>query len=1042
VPLNLSLFYRAYKLFKKQGIRTFTSLQGSSKALFFCLVPEKSLLLSASESSAQELYDDAVFWSRTLHIKEPLLIRPKDDPLRCGDLLRLYTEMPEKIIASVESALLPLWDIDDYPLMLIKKDGIIERDALISRLQHLGYHHVPVVSKEGEVSIRAGIIDVFPSHKQTPVRIELFGDSIESIRYFDIDTQLSIKEITSISIPPTTEQSDGPNLLELLASHLLMCNEPDDIKRQYPELSSYLKDSISITSLPLKGEGFCFDVRSNAGLGLLPEERKTIDEFVERTISLSKRHFIMLVCSSEGQAKRLSELFSTKGIDVPCFRSDMAIQYESSPVITIGHLSSGFNFNGSIILAESDIFGKRPVVKALKRSRVSSLISTMEDFNEGDYLVHIDHGIGRFVGIRKQKVDSYEGDFLAIEYHGGDMLYVPLERIDCIQKYHAPEGVRPRLDRLGGKTWKKTKQRVKKRIREMAKRLLALYAKRATIKGYAFSPDTELHREFDQFFPYEETPDQATAISEIKRDMESDTPMERLVCGDVGYGKTEVAMRAAFKAVYDSKQVAVLAPTTILAEQHYNTFKARFSAFPVRIEMLSRFRSRSEQSRILKSLSEGEIDIIIGTHRLLGRDVRFHDLGLLIIDEEHKFGVTHKERIKDMKSNVDVLIMTATPIPRTLHMALSGLRAMSLIETPPEERLSVLSTVTRFDPCTIRNALTRELDRRGQAFFLHNRIHDIYEIADFLRELLPEARIGVAHGQMKAIELEKVMMAFYRSEIDVLVTTAIIGSGIDVPTANTIIINRADRFGLADLYQLRGRVGRSNIRAYAYFLIPGEDALTEDARKRLIAIQELSYLGAGFRLALKDLEIRGAGNLLGPEQSGHIEAVGYDLYVKMLEEVVTELKGEEIKPPIEPHIDLKINAMIPENYIDDQTLRLSMYRRIARTQNKQEMKKLKHELEDRFGRPPQEVLRLMEIMELKLMAKELFITKIQRIDGRIRVLFSDETSITPEQLYNIYKKGLYRLRFLPEGGIEVDTGGKKGQKVLIRELKEFLKLLY
>jgi len=1040
VPLDLSPFHRAYQLFKEKGIKSFTSLQGSSKALLFCLLPERLLLITSSEPSAQKLYDDSIFWSRAFQTQEPLLVRPKEDPLRSVDLLHLYTMAPSKIITSVDSAILPLWKKGDYPLLSIKEGEIIERDNIILRFQQLGYHQVQIVSKEGEMSIRAGIMDVFPPHENMPVRIEFFGDRIESMRYFDINTQLSIREIKHIVIPPVNEPSEGPDLSQLLDSHILILDEPDDIRRRNPELFYTERELLTFTSLPLKGEGYCLEAKTNAGMGLLPEERKTMDDLTRKIISLCKRHFIMLVCSSEGQATRMVNLFAEEGVEIPHLKSDIAVQYGSSPVITTGQLSRGFQLNGSIILTERDIFGERPAIRSPKRSRVSSIISTIEDFNEGDYLVHVDHGIGRFVGIRKQKVEEHEGEFLCIEYLGGDMLYVPLERIDSVQKYHAPEGARPRVDRLGGGSWKRTKKRVKKRIKEMARRLLSLYAKRATITGHAFSPDTDLHYEFDNFFIYDETPDQINAIAEIKRDMEKETPMDRLLCGDVGYGKTEVAMRAAFKAVYDSKQVAVLVPTTILAEQHLNTFKSRFSSFPVRIEMLSRFRSRAEQSRILKSLAEGKIDIIIGTHRLLGKDVRFHDLGLLIIDEEHRFGVTHKERIKALRANVDVLTMTATPIPRTLHMALSGIRPMSVIETPPEERLSVTSTVIRFDPEIIRDVLTRELERGGQAFFLHNRIHNIYEIADLLRRLLPEARIGVAHGKMRTAELEKVMMSFYRGEIDILVTTAIIGSGIDIPTANTIIINGAERFGLADLYQLRGRVGRSNVRAYAYFLIPGDEAITEDARKRLMAIQEMSYLGAGLRLALKDLEIRGAGNLLGPEQSGHIAAVGYDLYIKMLEEAVSELKGQEIKPVIEPHIELRITARLPEDYIEDPTLRLNMYKRIALARNRNELMMIMEELRDRFGKPPEEAQRLINIMELKLMAKELLITRIQGIDGRVRIFFSDQTPVSPEQLHDLYRGRQYHLRFLPEGGIEIDSKGKD-YKGWMRDLRNLLTTL-
>jgi transcription-repair coupling factor (superfamily II helicase) len=744
--------------------------------------------------------------------------------------------------------------------------------------------------------------------------------------------------------------------------------------------------------------------------------------------------------ASEGQAKRLRELCIEENLEVPILEKAAALKYRGSPVITIGDIRGGFVCDGNIVLAARNIFGEKPAFRPLKKSRVSHLISSIEDFKEGDYLVHTGHGIGTFLGLKKQKIEDYEDDFIVMEYLGGDKLYVPLERINLIQKYHAPGGIKPGLDKLGGKSWQKTKQRVRQKVKDMAEKLLSLYARRSTVNGFAFSGDTELHREFDGFFTYEETPDQLTSASEIKNDMENTTPMERLLCGDVGYGKTEVVMRACFKAVYDSKQVAVLVPTTILAEQHYDTFTVRFSAFPIKIDFLSRFKNRMEQKQTLRKLAEGEIDILIGTHRLLARDVCFYNLGLLVIDEEHRFGVAHKEKIKALKTNVDVLTLSATPIPRTLHMALSGIRAMSVIETPPEDRLAVKSFVARFNPQIIRDALQKELDRDGQAFFVHNRIQDIYSMAVFLRDLLPHCRIAVAHGQMREKELEQIMRVFFRGEIDILVSTAIIGSGLDVPSANTIIINRADKFGLADLYQLRGRVGRSHIRAYAYFLIPGEDIITAEARKKLQAIQELGYLGAGFRLALKDLEIRGAGNVLGAQQSGHIEAVGFDMYLEMLESTVAELKGEKVIPKIEPVLDLKITAVIPERYIENPDLRLSFYRRIASVKNRNSLKELCEEFKDRFGAPPEETLRLLEIMEIKLLAKNISVTRIQNMAGRVKIVFAPETPVTSQQIFALYKTRETYLKFLPEGGVEVDFRDKEWNEIFI-ELKSIMEAL-
>ncbi|MBI5740120.1 MAG: transcription-repair coupling factor [Nitrospirae bacterium] len=1080
MPLNLSVFEDALRALYEKRTDAFTSLSGSSGALFFSMIKSPCLLLCATEESAGAFCADALFWSRLLETESPLLIHPKDDPQRLTDLNELYTHNKGKIISSVDAAFSPLWKRKEFPVYSITKGVIIDRDVIVQQLQRQGYHVVPVVTGEGEMSMRGGILDIYPPDNEYPVRIEFFGDEIESVRFFDIDTQLSVKEINDIQVCPAIEPEEGPDLIELLSDSLLILNEPDDIKRHRPEMEELIikkipltpplpkgdltvpplekglgsrcleelqreaggfdtsdipgRRTVTFTSLPLHGEGFHFPVNSPAGLGVLPEERSSVEDFVKKVIELKKQFFVLMTCSSEGQAKRLKELFFDSDTDAPILGGSAAKKDARSPVITIGELSRGFSYQDVVILSATDIFGQRPSFKSAKKSRVSAIISSIEDFKEGDYLVHDEHGIGKFLGLKKEKIEDYEGDFIVVEYLDSARLYVPLEHINTIRKYHAAEGVRPKTDRLGGKTWEKTKQKVKQKIRDLAEKLLAIYARRSTAQGFAFSADTEMHREFDTFFPYEATPDQVTSINEIKRDMESPVPMDRLLCGDVGYGKTEVVMRACFKAVCDSKQVAVLVPTTILAEQHFETFTARFSAFPVKIDYLSRFKNRAEQKQTLKALTEGGVDIIIGTHRLIAKDVSFYDLGLLVIDEEHKFGVAHKEKLKALSEGVDVLSLSATPIPRTLHMALSGIRVMSVIETPPEDRLAVKSAVARFNPALIKEALDKELERGGQVFFVHNRIQDIYKIGNFLRELTPEAKIGVAHGQMNEKELEGVMRAFFHKEINVLVSTAIIGSGLDIPSANTIIINRADRFGLADLYQLRGRVGRSNVRAYAYFLIPGEDIITEDARKKLQAIQELGYLGAGFRLAMKDLEIRGAGNLLGAEQSGHIEAVGFDMYMEMLEQAVAELKGEKIEPKLEPVIDMKITAVIPEDYIEDPDLRLSVYRKIASARDIKALERLSEELKDRFGTPPKKTRRLLEVMELKVLAKELHIAKIQNFLGRIQVVFAPDTPVTSEKIFSLYNTRKKVLKYLPEGGIELDLRGKDWE-LIFREVK-------
>ncbi|MDH4232033.1 MAG: transcription-repair coupling factor, partial [Nitrospirota bacterium] len=631
------------------------------------------------------------------------------------------------------------------------------------------------------------------------------------------------------------------------------------------------------------------------------------------------------------------------------------------------------------------------------------------------------HGIGRFIGTVRQGAAEEELELMQLEYEDG-RLYIPVQNIQVISKYRAEEGAVPKTDKLGGRTWQRKKDRARKKVHEIAEKLVSLYAGRKIARGFTFSPDAELHREFDSFFPYEETPDQMKAIEDIKKNMESDIPMERLVCGDVGYGKTEVAMRAAFKAIYDNRQVAVLVPTTILAEQHFRTFRERFSGFPVTIDYISRFKSRKQTDMTLKSLANGEIDIIIGTHGLLSRKVTFNRLGLLIVDEEHKFGVAQKEKIKELSKSVDVLNLTATPIPRTLHMALSGIRDISIIETPPEERLSVKTSVVRSNDAMIREAITSELARDGQVFFVHNRIGDIYRVADHLAQNVPAAKIGVAHGQMPERELEEIMHKFFGGELDVLVSTAIIGSGLDIPKANTIIIDRADKMGLADLYQLRGRVGRSNRKGYAYLIIPDESAMTEEAGKRLQAIKEMSYLGAGFRLAMKDLEIRGAGNVFGAEQSGHIHEIGFDLYIEMLEKAVAELRGIEIKEEVEPLIDLRVPAFIAEEYVADAILRLSFYRRISSMREEKDIEDFESELRDRFGMPPPEVLNLLDIMRLKNLSRELAAAKVQDANGKIRISFSPDTPVQPQQIFDLYEQRKGMVKYLSDG-FELDLQG-------------------
>src|ERR1700678_34085 len=686
-----------------------------------------------------------------------------------------------------------------------------------------------------------------------------------------------------------------------------------------------------------------------------------------------------------GQPYRLCSRVLARGEQPYDESSHLAGDFRT-PVIVQTAISSGVSlpesklviFGANDFSDEADV-AARPVIRKSK-SKTAAFVSDFRDLTVSDYVVHVEHGIARYMGLREIEQDGIKVEFMVLEFAEQARLYVPLTRLDLIQKYRSTDaGPTPVLNKLGSQQWTKTRARVKKAMADMADELLKLYAERQAAKGHAFNVDNEFQLEFEEAFDYTETDDQLNAIADIKRDMESTRPMDRLLCGDVGYGKTEVAMRAAFKAVQDGKQVAVLTPTTILSFQHFETFKKRFAQFPINIEMISRFRTAKEQKAIVEQVETGRIDILIGTHRLLSKDVRFQDLGLLVVDEEQRFGVKHKERLKQMRKEIDVLAMSATPIPRTLHMSLVGLRDMSVIETPPKDRMAIQTLVAKYDEKIIRSAVEVELERGGQVYFVHNRVESIYEIASRIQELVPAARVVVGHGQMGETELERVMLAFMNHEYDVLVATTIIENGLDIPLANTILINRADRHGLSELYQLRGRVGRSNRRAYAYLLIPPETELTEIARRRLAALKEFSDLGAGFKIAALDLDLRGAGNMLGGEQSGHIEAIGFEMYTTMLEEAVRKMKGEEDKPAhANTVINLGISVRIDSDYISEENQRLRMYKRIAGSQTQAELAEVRAELQDRYGTPPESVLNLLAAGEIRLHCQQLGIAQIDR----------------------------------------------------------------
>jgi transcription-repair coupling factor (superfamily II helicase) len=760
---------------------------------------------------------------------------------------------------------------------------------------------------------------------------------------------------------------------------------------------------------------------ASIGLGI----RGTLfSQTLELMEGLRNNHRVVLVARSHGQVDRLLALLREHDLPAeawtPAAWTDRGAGKPPFFVLQ-GDLSAGFLSEELrlALLTEEELFAKGIRHKPQPKSRTATFLSSLEDLNVGDHVVHIQHGIARYRGLKRLAVQDFESDYLNLEFAGGDTLYVPFDRLNQVQRYSGAENHVPRLDRLGGSSWARTTARVKKDIEEMAHELVELYASRELVKRHAYGSSGTLYHEFEAAFEYEETPDQLKAIEDIVRDMEATKPMDRLVCGDVGYGKTEVAMRAAFKTVEHGRQVAVLVPTTLLAHQHYDNFAERFAPFPIRVAMLSRFQSLKESKAILKDVASGTIDIVIGTHRLLQKDVVFRNIGLLIVDEEQWFGVTHKERLKQLRMQVDVLTLTATPIPRTLQMAMSSLRDLSIIETPPAGRLAIKTEVLRASDKTVRDAIMRELGRGGQVYFVHNRVETMERIGAWLRQLVPEARMVVAHGRMDAKPLEAVMLKFLKREADVLIASAIIQSGLDVPNANTIIVNRADMFGLAQLYQLRGRVGRGGEQAYAYFLIPDEGTLTGDAQKRLLAILQFTELGSGFRIAAADLEIRGAGNLLGKQQSGHIAAIGLDLYVQMVEQAVRRLKGHVVEEEPDPTLQLPVSAFIPEDFVADPHQRLSLYKRLTTCNQVGELALLHGEIQDRYGFPPEPVERLLEVMHLRIQAKTLRLSSIEVHHRSVRIALSPKATIPDEALRRLMDRLKKRLRFLSPLSFEI-----------------------
>ncbi|MBI4640383.1 MAG: transcription-repair coupling factor [Candidatus Tectomicrobia bacterium] len=1050
----------------------------------------------------------------------------------------LMSQHPLLVVTSVEALLQKLVPrkIVAESILTLETSAFLEREALVNLLVQSGYAQRDLVEDRGEFSVRGGIVDIFPPLFPHPLRVELFGDQIDSIRAFDVETQKSIKIIESVKIFPAREillnrerRLQGIDALqkqmaempgerrkwEILIDHLsqidylpgfeylapwlypsmetlfdylpsdtiLLIDEPDEVNSRRRELIRVARKEYEKTrergeifpepeafylsreeyefylpylqrieldslkrSLRNEEEGLAIQSQlTEAFSGRFEDCLKQIKEWLRNGFSVG------LVARSGAHAERVKRLLLDFELSAQIFPTYAELLTKGSRdgkapnlAICLGKLSHGFELPQErfAFLTDEEIFGRqRPETRARRSAKKSRFLGDLSSLRPHDLVVHIDYGIGRYLGLMELEVGEGKGEFVVIEYADGEKLYVPMDGIYAVQKYLGSGEEKPQIDRLGGGAWSRVKKRVKESIKEMAIELLKLYAEREVVEGFAFSLDTEWHQEFDASFEFEETPDQLQAIEDVKGDMEELRPMDRLVCGDVGYGKTEVAIRAAFKAVLDRKQVAVLVPTTILAQQHTKTFTDRFAPHAIRVEMLSRFRTPAEQKRIISDLKAGKIDIIIGTHRLLQKDIAFYDLGLVVIDEEHRFGVAHKEKLKQLRKTVDVLTLTATPIPRTLHFSLMGIRDLSVIDTPPADRLSIKTYFKRFSKTIIREAIRNEMARGGQVFFVHNRVESIEAMGRLIKNVVPEARICIAHGQMFEKELELRMVKFINKEYDVLLCTTIIESGLDIPAVNTIIINRADKFGLAQLYQLRGRVGRSREQAYAYLLIPGEELLSDEARDRLMAIAELSELGSGFKLAARDMEIRGVGNILGPQQSGQIASVGFDLYAQLMEETIAELKGEKVEERFEPKVAIDLEGGIPREYMANPNQRLEIYRRLFDLRRVEELEELKEELKDRYGMPPEALATLFDVVEIRIFARLLRLEKVEKRGQRLSLTFTHGGPVTPGMILRFLKEGRKRpMAFASQETLVIELEDNRCETVLsyLRKLEKIV----
>lgn len=1017
------------------------------------------LILAEDERRAREIYEDYRFYDRKVYsypakdllffqadIHGNLLIRQRMKVIKA-----LLEEKELTVVTSIDGCMDFLESLEKIKEQLIhyESDSTVDTEQLKNQLVALGYERVGQVEMPGQFSVRGGIVDIYCLTEENPWRIELWGDEIDSIRSFDPESQRSLENLEELTIYPAVEHIGDKDMVSFLdyfpeERTIIFLDEPNRLtekggaveeeyrqsrmhreekgSRNLPEnwLCSFeqlqkelnKRNCISVCALEPKQAGWKVREKFYLEVKSISAYNNSFELLVKDLHHYKKQGYrIALLSGSRTRAERLAKDLQEEGL-AAFYGQDYDREICPGEIMVVyGHAKKGFEYPliKFAVMTESDIFGQEQKKKK-KKNYSGSRIQDFAELSIGDFVVHEKHGLGIYRGIEKVEVDRIVKDYIKIEYRGGSNLYIPATQLDCLQKYSGADAAKaPKLNKLGTQEWNKTKSKVRGAVKNIAKELVELYAVRQEKEGYVCGPDTVWQREFEEMFPYEETEDQLSAIEDAKRDMESTRIMDRLICGDVGYGKTEVALRAAFKEVQESRQVAYLAPTTILAQQIYNTFVQRMKEFPVRVELLCRFRTPAQQKKAIEDLKKGQVDVIIGTHRILSKDVQFKNLGLLIVDEEQRFGVTHKEKIKQLKKDVDVLTLTATPIPRTLHMSLIGIRDMSVLEEPPMDRMPIQTYVMEYDEETVREAINRELRRGGQVYYVYNRVTDIADVALRIAKLVPDARVDFAHGQMSERELENVMYSFVNGDIDVLVSTTIIETGLDISNVNTMIIHDSDRYGLSQLYQLRGRIGRSNRTAYAFLMYRKNVMLKETAEKRLAAIREYTDLGSGFKIAMRDLELRGAGNLLGAQQHGHMNAVGYDLYCKMLNEAVKEAKGIHTMEDFETSVDLNVDAYIPDSYISNEFQKLDIYKRIAGIETQQDYDDMLEELLDRFGEPGKAVLNLLAIAKLKAIAHQGYVTEIKQTGKTVRFTLYEKARLNTEgfpALMQKYRRGL------------------------------------